>query len=80
MLADERYLKMREVADNVHARCESFLIVVHETGHRAASVRQLRWSDGDLDAKTVTWRFDSDKIGFAHQTPLSDDAVTALKR
>jgi len=68
MLADERYQKMREVAARVHARCESFLIVVHETGHRAASVRQLRWSDIDLEAKTVTWRADSDKIGFAHQT------------
>ncbi len=60
MLADDRYQKMREVAGKVHPRYESFFIVVHETGHRAASVRQLLWSDIDLDAKTVKWRSESD--------------------
>ncbi len=78
MLADERYQKMREVAVSVHPRCESFFVVVHETGHRAASVRQLLWSDVDLESKTVKWRSASDKIGFAHQTPLSEDAAAAL--
>jgi len=42
MLADERYEKMLAVAREVHRLCEPFFILVHETGHRAASVRQLR--------------------------------------
>ena len=78
MLADDGYQKMRKVAPQVHERCESFFVLVHETGHRAASVRQLRWSDVDLDARTVKWRSDADKINFEHQTPLSDDAVEVL--
>lgn len=79
MLADDRYQKMREVGARVHPRCESFFVVVHETGHRAASVRQLKWSDIDLNGRTVKWRPDADKINFEHETPLTDDAVEALQ-
>lgn len=80
MLADERYQKMLAVAREVHRLCEPFLILVHETGHRAASARQLRWSDIDLDKKLVRWRAENDKIAFLHITPLSERAAEALER
>jgi integrase len=48
------------------------------TGHRASSVRQLRWSDVDLEKRLVVWRAETDKIAFAHRTPLSEDAVSIL--
>ena len=78
MLTPERYKKMREAAPKVHPLCDTFFVVVHETGHRAASVRQLRWSDIDLDARIVRWRAENDKIGFQHATPLSEAAIEAL--
>jgi integrase len=80
MLVDDGYKKMLSVAREVHRLCEPFFILVHETGHRAASVRQLRWSDIDLEKKVVRWRAENDKIGFLHTTPLSNGAAEALER
>lgn len=56
------------------------LLLVHETGHRIASVRQLRWDDIDEAASTVRWRGDADKMGYDHTTPLSDAALAALRQ
>jgi integrase len=54
-------------------------VLAHETGHRIGAIRQLRWSDSDLEKATVRWRAENDKIGFEHVTPLTTEAVTALK-
>jgi integrase len=78
MLDQERYLKMRAKAPEVHPLCEPLLVMAHETGHRAGAVRQLRWSDVDLEKRLVMWRAETDKIAFAHRTPLSEDAVSIL--
>ena len=80
MLTDEQYLKMLKVAAEVHRHCETFFTVVHETGHRGASVRQLRWSDIDFEKKVVRWRAENDKIRFLHTTPLTAAAMDALER
>jgi integrase len=63
----------------VHPQFQLALVLVHETGHRLASVRQLLWSDIDLKARTVRWRANCDKIGFEGTTALTDDAVRALE-
>lgn len=57
-----------------------YVIAVYETGHRSASVRQLRASDLDLDGQRVHWRGDVDKIGNDHWSPLTPEAAVALKR
>jgi integrase len=80
MLLEDRYEKMRAVAPQVHRLCETFFVLVNETGHRGASVRQLRWSDVDLDAGTARWRAEGDKIGFLHTTPLTAAAIDVLAR
>ncbi len=80
MLTPDRYKKMREVAPKVHPLCDTFFVLAHETGHRAASVRQLRWSDINLEGGLIRWRAENDKIGFQHTTPLSQTAIEALER
>jgi integrase len=80
MLSDKAYRKMLGAAKWVHPLCETFFVVAHETGHRAASVRHLRWSDLDLEKETIRWRAENDKIGFLHTTPLSRPALDALAR
>jgi integrase len=80
MLVDDRYERMRAVAPEVHRLCEAFFTLVHETGHRAASVRQLRWSDIDFEGASARWRAEGDKIGFLHSTPLSPQAIDAVAR
>jgi integrase len=51
--------------------------VVH--GRRRKSIRNLRWSDVELDAKTVRWRRDVDN-GYEQKKPLHSEAVAALRR
>jgi integrase len=56
------------------------MLLVDETGHRAASVGRLRWSDIDLVAGSLVWRAEADKTRFRHTTPLSSEAVAELKK
>lgn len=74
----EEYQKLLKVAASIHADFECLLVLAHETGHRLSAIRQLRWSDIDLDRRTVRWQAVSDKIGFEHSTPLTDAAIVAL--
>lgn len=52
--------------------------VCRETRHRRNSVRQLRWVDLDLSARTVCWQGEYDKTGKESVTPLSESAVRTL--
>ncbi len=79
MLFDEDYLAMLRVAGSINPLLKLALVLAHETGHRANSIRQLRWSDVDLVRKVVRWRGEVDKIGFDHVTPLTETACDALR-
>lgn len=56
------------------------LVVQREQRRRNSAVRQLRWSDIDLEQQTVRWRPEHDKRGRGNVTPLSDRAAEALKK
>ena len=64
----------------MHPLADLALLLVHETGHRIASVRQLRWDDVDDAEGIVRWRGCADKMGHDHRTPLSDAARAALRQ
>jgi integrase len=74
-----QYHALRSIAPAVHPLADLALLLVYETGHRMASVRQLRWDDVDDAEGTVQWRGCADKMGHDHRTPLSDAARTALR-
>lgn len=78
-LSAAEYQAMLTAAASIDPLFELVVIVAHETGHRANSIRHLRWSDIDLGGKLVRWRGENDKIGFEHTTPLTDAACAALK-
>jgi integrase len=59
---------------------ELALVLAHETGHRIGSIRLLKWSDADVEAKTIRWRGENDKIGFEHVTWLTAPALQALEQ
>jgi len=80
VLTAEQYEALRSAARNLGLNAELMLTLVHETGHRVGSVIKLRWSDIDIDRGMIRWRAENDKIGFAHETPLSDEAVELLSR
>jgi integrase len=76
----EEYEALLRVGPQVHPDFACLLVLAHETGHRLSAVRQLRWSDVDLERRSVRWRAVSDKIGFEHATPLTEVATAARSR
>ncbi|HKO16725.1 MAG TPA: site-specific integrase [Gemmatimonadaceae bacterium] len=79
LLTPEQFAKVRTVAAAMSSRLECFAVLAWYTGHRAASIRQLRWSDVDLENARIHWRGEADKIGLDHWNPLHPEAVAALK-
>lgn len=80
VLTEEQYLAVRSVAVKVASWAELFVVLSHETGHRAGSIRQLRWSDVDFAGGRIHWRGEADKIGNDHSTPLTEEALACLLR
>jgi integrase len=80
MMTAELFDVVRTKAAAHSSSAELFVCLLWFTGHRAASVRQLRWDDVDVAAKTVRWRAEIDKIGYAHKNPLHPELVVLLER
>ena len=55
------------------------LVLAHETGHRIGAIRQLHWSDIDLEGRTIRWRGEYEQTGYEHRTPITADALVALE-
>lgn len=56
-----------------------FLVLGGCYGQRANAILNLRWSDIDFDAKTITWPKRYQKQGTALVRPLLPDAIEALQ-
>ena len=54
-------------------------VLGHETGHRIGAIRELRWSDIDMEGKTIRWWGEHEKTGYEHQTPMTAEAFPALE-
>ena len=39
-----------------------------------SAIRQLRWSDIDLEDRTIRWRGENEKTGYEHRTPVTAKA------
>ena len=79
VLSEEEYQALLKVSPRVDWRFRVALVIAHETGHRIGAVRQLRWSDIDLEGRIIRWRADHEKSGYEHRTPMTEEAVAALE-
>ena len=79
VLAEEEYRALLKVSRKVDWRFHVALVLAHETGHRIGAIRQLLWSDIDAEGGTILWRAEHDKSGFGHITPVTAEALAALK-
>lgn len=73
------YQRLLAVADSIHPTYHTALILAHETGHRIGAVRHLQWADIDWGRGIVKWQAEHDKLGFEHETILTETAVTVLR-
>ena len=79
VLAEYEYRALLKVAPRVDWRFHLALVLAHDTGHRIGAIRQLRWFDIDFEGRTILWRAEHDKSGHEHATPVTAEALTALK-
>jgi integrase len=80
VLSEDQFAKLRMAAAAMSPRAELFTVLPSFTGHRSASIRQLRWSDIDLVNARIHWRGEIDKIGYDHWNPLHPVAVELLRQ
>ena len=78
MLTQAEYEALLRVAEEVNWRFRVALVLAHETGHRIGAIRQLRWSDIDLDGQAIRWRGEHEKTGYEHRTPITAMARVVL--
>jgi integrase len=79
MLTLEQYRRLESASARDGGQVECFVKLAWHTGHRSSSIRNLRWSDVDLEGKRIHWRGENDKIGLDHWNPLHSEVVEALK-
>ncbi len=79
VLTEEEYQALLQVSRQVDWRFHVALVLAHETGHRIGAIRNLRWSDVNIEGRTVRWRAEHEKTGYEHRTPLTDEAIAALE-
>ena len=78
VLTEEEYQALLGVSRRLDWRFHVALVLAHETGHRIGAIRNLLWSDVDLEGETIRWRAQHEKTGYEHTTPLTPEAVEAL--
>ena len=79
LLTEPEYSALRKVSVDVDWRFFVALVLAHETGHRIGAIRQLRWSDIDLEGGVIRWRGEHEKTGYEHRTPVTSEALAALE-
>ena len=79
LLAQAEYEALLGVSAEMDWRFRVALVLAHETGHRIGAIRHLRWSDIEMEIRTVRWRGEHDKSGYEHRTPLTGEALSVLE-
>ena len=79
LLTDAEYEALLKAALLMDWRFRVALVIAHETGHRIGAIRQLRWSDIDMEGRTIRWRAEHEKTGHEHRTPVTAEALDALE-
>ncbi len=79
VLTGEDYEALRKVTPEMDWRFQVAFVLAYETGHRIGAIRKLRWSDIDLEKNLICWRAEAEKTGYAHVTPMTEDAKVAFE-
>ena len=79
VLTKEEYEALLQVSAEIDWRFRVALVLAHETGHRIGAICQLQWSDIDVEGKTIQWRGEHEKNGYAHRTPVTTEALAVLE-
>ena len=79
VLTQAEYEALLKASMSMDWRFRVALVIAHETGHRIGAVRQLRWSDIDMQARIIRWRAENEKTGYEHRTPVTAEVLAVLE-
>ena len=79
VLTQEEYEALLKASASMDWRFRVALVIAHETGHRIGAVRQLGWSDIDMEARVIRWRAENEKTGYEHRTPVTAEVLAVLE-
>ena len=79
VLTEQEYQSLLATSVDLDWRFQVALVLAHETGHRIGAIRELRWSDIDLDAGLIQWRAEHEKTGYEHVTPITQEARASFE-
>ncbi len=79
LLTEAEYEALLHVSLAMDWRLRVALVLAHETGHRIGAIRQLQWSDIDLESGAIRWRAEHEKTGYEHRTPVTAEALAVLE-
>ncbi len=78
LMRHDEYLRLLDVADQVHRLLKPALVLAEGTGRRISAVRNLRWADIDVEAGAIRWRAEHDKKGYEQVVPMSEPVSRTL--
>ena len=61
VITEPEYQALLGVSLEVDWRFHVALVLAHETGHGIGAIRQLRWSDINLEGGAIWWRAEHEK-------------------
>jgi len=70
--------RLYAVADQVNPLLRLALVLAEATGRRLSAIRQLQWSDINLEAGLIRWRAATDKKGYERVYPVAESVREAL--
>ncbi len=79
LLTEAEYEALLGASQEMDWRFGVALVLAHETGHRIGAIRQLRWSDIDMEARIIRWRAENEKTGYEHRTPVTAEVLAVLE-
>jgi integrase len=68
-----------EASSRKWLKLELALVLAEATGRRLGAIRQLRWDDIDLSARTIRWRAETDKKGKEWIVPIPSELSEELR-
>ena len=78
VMSHDVFLRLLDVADQVHPLLTLALVVAEGTGRRISAWCNLRWDDVDFDHGTIRWRAETDKTGYEQIVPMTEAVKEAL--
>jgi integrase len=79
IVAHATYEMLRRSGRGLPMYVRLFLAMAEGTGRRASALRELQWTDVDLETEMILWRGETDKMGLEMHRPATVRVIRYLR-